>query len=127
LFQVLKDCGFNIEKHEIYSSLSAARQLIDKNNLRPLLFLENEALEDFNGTCYDKTKHIIDYLKFKFNTDLDSSDPNAVVIGLAPTKFDYTNLNNAFKILLDGAQLIAIHKGRYYKRSDGLALGPGRV
>lgn len=28
-------------------------------------------------------------------------------------------------MLLDGAPLIAIHKGRYYKRSDGLTLGPG--
>lgn len=28
-------------------------------------------------------------------------------------------------MLLDGASLIAIHEGRYYKRSDGLALGPG--
>lgn len=30
-----------------------------------------------------------------------------------------------FRLLLDGASLIAIHKGRYYKRPDGLALGPG--
>lgn len=28
-------------------------------------------------------------------------------------------------MLLDGALLIAIHEGRYYKRPDGLALGPG--
>lgn len=27
--------------------------------------------------------------------------------------------------MLDGADLIAIHKGRYYSRGDGLALGPG--
>lgn len=26
---------------------------------------------------------------------------------------------------MNGASLIAIHEGRYYKRSDGLALGPG--
>ncbi|KAF3829830.1 hypothetical protein GH733_001781 [Mirounga leonina] len=26
---------------------------------------------------------------------------------------------------MDGAPLIAIHKARYYKRKDGLALGPG--
>ena len=26
---------------------------------------------------------------------------------------------------MEGHPLIAIHKGRYYKRSDGLALGPG--
>lgn len=26
---------------------------------------------------------------------------------------------------MNGASLVAIHEGRYYKRSDGLALGPG--
>lgn len=26
---------------------------------------------------------------------------------------------------MQGASLIAIHEGRYYKREDGLALGPG--
>lgn len=26
---------------------------------------------------------------------------------------------------MEGAALIAIHEGRYYKRPDGLALGPG--
>lgn len=29
------------------------------------------------------------------------------------------------RLVLDGHSLIAIHKGRYYKRVDGLALGPG--
>lgn len=29
------------------------------------------------------------------------------------------------RLLLDGCPLIAIHKVRYYKRGDGLALGPG--
>jgi len=26
---------------------------------------------------------------------------------------------------MNGAELIAVHKGRYYSRGDGLALGPG--
>ena len=29
------------------------------------------------------------------------------------------------RLVLGGAELIAIHKTRYYKRPDGLALGPG--
>lgn len=29
------------------------------------------------------------------------------------------------RLLLDGHPLIAIHKGRYYRRGDGIALGPG--
>jgi len=32
---------------------------------------------------------------------------------------------NKSRCLLNGAELIAIHKGRYYSRRDGLALGPG--
>ncbi|CAH1979730.1 unnamed protein product [Acanthoscelides obtectus] len=35
------------------------------------------------------------------------------------------HLVNHPRYLQDGAQLIAIHAGKYYKRSDGLALGPG--
>ena len=29
------------------------------------------------------------------------------------------------RLVLDGAPLVAIHKARYYRREDGLALGPG--
>ena len=47
------------------------------------------------------------------------------MIGLAPSKFNYEHLNEAFRLLLNGAQLIGIHKARYYKRKDGMALGPG--
>ena len=31
----------------------------------------------------------------------------------------------AFSILLKGHPLVAVHKARFYKRSDGFALGPG--
>ena len=31
------------------------------------------------------------------------------------------------RLLIDGAPLIAIHKARYYKRKDGLALGPDHL
>ena len=38
-------------------------------------------------------------------------------------------LNMFFKckkrLISNGAKLIAIHKARYYKRKEGLALGPG--
>ena len=30
-----------------------------------------------------------------------------------------------FRLLLNGCPLIAVHKARYFKREDGLALGPG--
>lgn len=89
--------------------------------------LSPEALEDFEGLACPQNE-----------------TPNAVVVGLAPTEFHYDKLNEAFRLgtlfnleilwtyicsrdryLNAGAQLIAIHAGKYYKRSDGLALGPG--
>ncbi|KAK2720710.1 hypothetical protein QYM36_004560 [Artemia franciscana] len=107
LLNRLNKLGFAIEGSEIFSSLTAARQLIEKKKSNPILLLENEALEDFKGI---PTKE---------------GQPNCVVIGLAPSMFTYEVLNTAFRAVLDGATIIAIHKGRYYKRADGLALGPG--
>jgi HAD superfamily hydrolase (TIGR01458 family) len=57
---------------------------------------------------------------------IDTSNPNSVLIGLSPTNFHYEKLTEAMRILLETkGPLIAIHKGRYFARKDGLALGPG--
>ena len=98
--------GFDISKDEVYSSLAAAKDLIRQRQLRPLLMLEPEALEDFE--------------------EFDTSDPNSVVIGLAPTQFNYDALTEAFRLIKNqGAPLIAIHKARYFATKGGLSLGPG--
>ncbi|KAK7095941.1 haloacid dehalogenase-like hydrolase domain-containing protein 2 isoform X2 [Littorina saxatilis] len=105
LHERLCQLGFTIAADEIFTSLTAARKLIEQKNVRPLLMVDDKALEDFEG--------------------IPRENPNAVVVGLAPDKFDYNTMNAAFRLMLDGAPLIAIHKARYYKRKDGLALGPG--
>ncbi|XP_061025772.1 haloacid dehalogenase-like hydrolase domain-containing protein 2 [Eubalaena glacialis] len=105
LLERLKKLEFDISEDEIFTSLTAARNLVEQKQVRPMLLVDDRALPDFKG--------------------IQTSDPNAVVIGLAPDHFHYQILNQAFRLLLDGAPLIAIHKARYYKRQDGLALGPG--
>ncbi|XP_060092179.1 haloacid dehalogenase-like hydrolase domain-containing protein 2 [Heteronotia binoei] len=105
LLERLKKLDFDIPEDEIFTSLTAARNLLEEKRVRPLLLVEESALRDFRG--------------------LDTSDPNAVVIGLAPEHFNYQTMNKVFRLILDGAPLIAVHKARYYKRKDGLALGPG--
>lgn len=40
---------FDIQEREIFTSLSAARGLVEGRALRPLLLLEDSALEDFSG------------------------------------------------------------------------------
>jgi len=65
---------------------------------------------------------------------------DAVIVGLAPTRFDYDHLNTAFRILIGehdsqkrsheeqntSIPLIALHKARFIESSGhGLMLGPG--
>ena len=75
--------------------------------------------------------------------DTSETDPNCVLVGLAPSAFKYDRLNEAFRLLMrikdkeegqsfpadkDGAisPLIAIHRGKYLRDGDGeLSLGPG--
>ena len=50
---------------------------MDREALRPLLLLEESAKEDFNGVSTEVL--------------------NSVVVGLAPSMFDYSHLNKAFR------------------------------
>jgi HAD superfamily hydrolase (TIGR01458 family) len=104
----LKRIGFDVSSGDIYSSLSAAKQLIHKQHLRPHLMLHPDAMPDFD--------------------DVNTTNPNAVLVGLAPVSFNYNSMNEAFRLLMARPEvsLIAIHKGRFYSRGEeGLSLGPG--
>lgn len=116
LWERLRKLGFDsIEEGEIFTSLTAARDVVARKQLRPLLMIDDAALSDFHGVLpIDQ----IATAQYRANAD-------SVLVGLAPDKFNYEQMNTAMNLLLKGAPLIAIHKGRYYKRKDGLALGPG--
>lgn len=49
LYQRLTLLGFEIDKDEIFTSLTAARNLVISRGLRPFLMLEDSAKEDFQG------------------------------------------------------------------------------
>ncbi|TRY79757.1 hypothetical protein TCAL_10790, partial [Tigriopus californicus] len=119
----LNKLGFDVTSQEIYSSLSAAKRLIVSQELRPMLLLEEEALEVHSGSRTD-LRLSLNKVQCQFNLDVSTDNPNAVVIGLAPSKFNYNTLTEAFNLVLGGASLIAIHKARYFRTSAGLALGP---
>ena len=55
----------------------------------------------------------------------DGGRPEAVIVGDLGEGFDYAVLNRAFRQVMDGAELIALQKNRYWQRADGLALDVG--
>ena len=50
---------------------------------------------------------------------------DAVVVGDLGDSWDYAVLNRAFRQVMDGADLIALQKNRYWETADGLSLDAG--
>ena len=91
LLRRLTGIGFDIKAEEVFTSLTAARRLVDQRKLRPMLLLQQDALEDFKG--------------------VDVNDPNAVVVGLAPDCFNYESLNKAVRYrTFSGTFLLGVTK-----------------
>eukprot|EP00440_Ansanella_granifera_P010669 gb/GFBE01011578.1/.p1 GENE.gb/GFBE01011578.1/~~gb/GFBE01011578.1/.p1 ORF type:complete len:296 (+),score=64.92 gb/GFBE01011578.1/:1-888(+) len=107
LVERLRDVGFDVGQRDVFSALTAARQLVDRLQLRPLCLLADKAHEEFSG--------------------VPMHEPNSVLIGTAPEHLHYEQLTQAARVLLqdDGNRLVAVNKGRYFKRDDGLALMAG--
>ncbi|KAI9895349.1 hypothetical protein PsorP6_018444 [Peronosclerospora sorghi] len=104
--QHLHEIGLcEIASDHVLTSGKLARNLLEQHNLRPLLLVTASLEEEFEG--------------------LDCTNPNAVVVGLAPEHFHYDKLNEAFRVLLNQGSLIALHEARYFAGNDGLKLGPG--
>jgi HAD superfamily hydrolase (TIGR01458 family) len=51
--------------------------------------------------------------------------PDWVIIGDAGDKITYGSMNAAFRCLMEGAELIALEKDRYWMAADGLSLSAG--
>ncbi len=50
---------------------------------------------------------------------------DAVILGDVGDRFDAQLLNDVFRLLMNGAELIALQHNRYWRRADGLALDVG--
>jgi len=54
-----------------------------------------------------------------------AEDAEVVIVGDAGDAATYGSLNTAFRLLMDGAELIALEKDRYWMAEDGLSLSAG--
>jgi len=117
--------GVQVKEWELYTSLRAAHDLIEQRNLRPYYLLSPSALEDFKSLTSPSASP-------SEPQEFDASSYDSVLVGLAPSALDYTNLNRAYQILTSSTtssqkpSLLATHKSLYYASSKNqLSLGPG--
>lgn len=88
----LNNLGLPADSSEVFTSLIAAKQYVKGHNLRPWLMLEEDAKLDFS--------------------DLDTENPNAVVVGLAPSNFNYQSMNQAFQYDSEVLSKLVFHSNK---------------
>ncbi len=104
----MRDMGFEVDLAEVFSpAIAAGRALGHARVSRVHLAAPDSLAEDFAGFT------------------LVDEDPEAVVMGDLYTGFSWQRLNRLFAMLLGGARLVALHKNRYCRRDEGIALDLG--
>jgi HAD superfamily hydrolase (TIGR01458 family) len=101
----LRSLGFEVQEAEIFTPARAAAGLIGERTCFPLV--DQSLLEDLEGV------------------PLAEHRPDCVLVGDLGEGFTYDRLNAAFRHLMDGAELIALQKNRYWRKEDGLSLDAG--
>ena len=103
----LQNLGFTIDESEIYTALAATREYVSSRGYKAYTLLTDEANQYF--------------------AELRSNDHvDCVVVADAHKNFHFDAMNQAFRHLEEGAELIGAAKSRYFKASDGkLTIGTG--
>jgi phospholysine phosphohistidine inorganic pyrophosphate phosphatase len=101
----MRTLGFVAEEGEVFTPAWAASRLI---GCRSCLALVDESLhEDLRGV------------------HLTEDSPEVVLVGDLGEDFTYARLDAAFRCLMEGAELVALQKNRYWQNSSGLSLDAG--
>jgi HAD superfamily hydrolase (TIGR01458 family) len=104
----LREMGIPAKPEEVLSApAAAARGLRDRGVRRAQLLLPETTFEEFSGI------EIVDRA------------PEVVVVGDLGEDWTFPLLNQAFRNLMDGADLLAIQRDRYWYTDGGLTLDAG--
>lgn len=110
IMQRLYDMGFSIPEESIFTPALAANIWLKNNNKQSYYLL---------------TKGDVDRDFSSGRDGLEDSNVDAVIVGDAGERITYASMNTAFRYLIDGAELIALEKDRYWMAADGLSLSAG--
>ena len=101
----LLDMGFAVSEEEIFTAPMAVQAFLREHKLSPWLLVHPAIEEEFK--------------------EFSGASPDAVVLCDAAEAMSYENLNQAFRLLIKGACLLAVGDNRYFKEADGMSLDAG--
>ena len=108
LTERLLRCGIDAKPEQIVTALRAGAAHLAERGFRRISALVPEAAHE-------------DLADF----ELTDERPEAVVVGDLDDQWTYDILNRAFRHVMDGAELIALSRDRYWQQPDGLVLDCG--
>jgi HAD superfamily hydrolase (TIGR01458 family) len=104
----LAAAGIPAQPDEVFSPISAAKRFLAKSGRARCHLLLPPAIEP-------------EFERFKASGD----DVDWVVVGDCRDGFTYERLNTAFRLVRNGAELLALQKGRWFVSPDGPSLDTG--
>lgn len=107
LSRKLQAMGFPIEPHEILSAPAAACVYLRQRQPRSCYFVVSEAISE------------------EFREFPTSDTPDVVVIGDIGRAWTYDLVNRLFRMVMAGADMVALHKGKYWQTAEGLRVDIG--
>jgi len=108
LYKKLIDMGLPVEKDEILSaSYATALYVKSRGYARCYGVVDQEVGEDFKDLNFVNTQ------------------PDVVIVGDIGRQWSYDLLNTIFNMVMNGADLVAMHKGKFWKTREGLRLDIG--
>jgi HAD superfamily hydrolase (TIGR01458 family) len=110
IVEQVSSMGFDIPVNYIFTpSLAAVASLKNAGKHQCFLLTTGDVYRDFEQECICDSSTMVDF----------------VIIGDAGDKLTYDSLNTAFRHLMNGADLIALEKDRYWMAPGGLSLSAG--
>ncbi len=104
----LERLGFDVRAGDVVTPAAlAVRHCLQADRRRVALVMNESVKEDFA-----ELEEVAD-------------DAQAVIVGDLGPAFGYDVLNRAFRTVMDGAQLVALQKNRFWLTPDGLSLDVG--
>lgn len=115
LAATLADQGFPVTPADIFTAASATAAYVARRfpNERVFLISMGDSVEDFRGAGV----HLAG--------PEGAPDASVVVIGGAEHELTYARLNHAYRLLLRGAKLIAMHRNVAWRTGEGMTLDSG--
>jgi HAD superfamily hydrolase (TIGR01458 family) len=106
----LKGLGYDVSADHIFTPpLAAIERMKELKKKRCYLLTTGDVQKDFEKAGIIVAKEDVDF----------------VVVGDAGKDFTFERLNEALRLILDGAKILALEMDRYWMESDGLVLSTG--